>query len=1356
MGSFFDLLTRQLARHSIDQLKNFVDIQRGVLEDKGFEKVYRTLVVGFLREQKGLDRAQAGKLFASPVTYDGVLAWLYNLTNPDHELRDTCRTALCRHADYYKITAGQKRTNAWFVERFLKNLESELKKSANKSLLPLFAEVRADIQKEGEKTRDKIDAATEKVSGEIQDFRDTVEQYFTEQRDREQRPTQIDDAGEHITVAGKRVYDATAEPAPPVELPLIRCSLEAVDASEHKYRAVLSDGHGKTLHKHNFTLKPDDVFLLEANHFLENDGLRDFRQQLSLASDRTFTQRLGSHFYRLIIGGDGPLRDYLKANGALNNGFKFVLDLDTEAGLLWRVPWEFLRDSREFLGLSGKVHLLRRPLGAGELSLTAVPRPLRILVVVSNPADQGEFDSERALSNIQEAVDFARRQGWVELDYLEEATFARVQQRLSAFKPQAVHYIGHGGKNPSQKEAIKPPFSGEPGETFLAFQNDDGELAPLYGRELQRLLASPGGVQLLVLSGCMTGQTADSDALSGVGTALLHDNLPALVVMQYSVLVDTAIQFAKVFYEQIGRGESLSRALTHVRQVLAQGRGEHRADWGIPALYLRASHLQLVDPTAPPRPQPERATTTAIGDLPVVANFVGRTRELRRLRETVRNPRKPVIYLWGLGGIGKTSVTAKLIEKLDDEGALDGRLVIRCDYIEPTFAAVAEKLGNFISLQGKGGHAEAGLALQDSRYDLDTRVSLLNRAIKDRRYLIVFDNFESLFSEAAPQVGTLADAELNTFFRALFSHNWSGTFLFTCRYRWDMLIEEPGMQRFTCHLPLANCLLLHLPGLSPAQTRMLMRNLEALSQLTFSEQSRVLPLLLGHPHTIKLFDGYLKEHGLEAVLRDENIAGLGDRPVAQTAPAKIIEQLGDYFLDGLWARLSAPERQVLGLLSVFRSGLSEADLAKLVADPQALHTLRNYSLLQNAPREMAASPISRGEPGEASEAGSSLGQVHPVVRGYVESKVETGKLREYHLRAVDFLVQQQAARLPKIEGIDKWTPALLAKLAEMFAQRGQRQVAEHLTASLLQMHHHLFVAGEYEQADDLVNALWQFLAMLGRRELAKALLRQSIASLQGFSKYVALGNLATLLNDEGKWQQALKTYQQCIEYFEKSGNKQNAAVGMSQQAQIYQERGDYARALELEREALQIKEEIKDESAVIQHYRIAQLLFLMKKYDQALTAGEQALDKARAIENHQLEAACLHQLGLTLNKLDRPQEAFEKFQQSLAIEEELGNRAGQADSLGEMGKLLMNAGHHAEALQFLQRGMAINIELQDYVKAAIKLEKIGIVFERQGHFAEALEKYGEALRLKKQFHNQQGIAITENNIARVRGKMGGQ
>lgn len=1340
MESIFDLIAGPVASEAFNKLKDRWDVWKGELKDARFEKFYQTLVSSFLNTQKGLNKKQAKKFFADETTYEWVLLYLYRFTEPDSTLQAAAKEELVRRTDLFNISDGSKYSAAQLLDFFLEELETELRRDAHKSLLPHFADVRADIAESAAGLKSAIADSEEKIIAEIQSFR---EEFAAEQKAREEGAVQIDESGAKLIANRQTVYDSAAAPAPEPTLPLLRCTLEANDLDKHRYRAVISDESGEELLAHDFTLKPDDAFLQQAGHFLENDGLKDYRSQITLETDLTFIKRLGNYFYKLITGREAPLLKALGTNGKLKQGFQLLLTLDPRADLLWQAPWEYLHDGEEFLALSGRAALARARKGLGRLETPEIPPPLRILVVVSNPAGEGEFDGERALSAIQEALDYGRRRGWVELDYLEDATFANLQRRLNSFRPHALHYIGHGGRNPGDEKAIKPPYSGKPGETYLAFADENGDVMPLYGKDLKRLLAGDSSLRLLALSGCMTGQTAAADAFAGVGTSLLDQNLPALVVMQYSVLVDTAISFAKIFYEAIGRGESVSRALAQVRRALAHSRGEHRADWGIPALYLRAPSLRLVDPAAPPIARAAAAGESInVGDLPVVAGFVGRVGELRQLRETAKHPGKPFIYVWGLGGIGKTSLVAKLIEKLAREKAIDARLVIRCHQIEPSFAALAEKLGNFIKLQGKAGHADAGLMLQDGSYDMDTRVSLLNRALQNRRYLMVFDNFESFFSEKTPQVGRVADPSLGEFFRALFNHNWESTFLFTCRYPWDLLAEEPGMNRYAGGLPRENALLLHLPGLSPAQTRMVMKNLPQLSRLTFRQQEQVIPLLLGHPHTIHLFDGYLSKHSLGTVLADERITGggelgRGDSRIAPTeAPAAIIDQLGEYFMDDLWGQLNQEEKEALGRLAVFRAAVNPGAAA---VGPRALQTLLNYSLLQRQ------------------EENAALCQVHPVVAGYLESKTAKETQRKYHLQAVEFYVQQEAAKFPKLpEGIDRLTPQLLAQLARMLAQQGHTKPALALTETLLEIHHHLFAAGEFEQAAvGLVENLWPFLDMLGRRETAKTLLRRSIASLEGFSQYVAKGNLASLLNDEGKWQEALATYQECVEYFEKSGAKQQLAPTISAQALIHQERGDYEKALDLERQALKIQEEeVKnDNEIVIGYYRIAQLLFLMERYEEALTAGEQALAKAQAIGNSQLQAACLHQLGLTLKKLDRRPEAFARFQESLQIEEELGNRAGQGDTLSEIGTLLVQSGQPGAALQYHQRALELYYEGNNPIKIAIEIEKFGYAFEQQGHFAEALEKYREALRLQQQYGNPQMQRVVENHIARVQGKM---
>jgi tetratricopeptide (TPR) repeat protein len=674
----------------------------------------------------------------------------------------------------------------------------------------------------------------------------------------------------------------------------------------------------------------------------------------------------------------------------------------------------------------------------------------------------------------------------------------------------------------------------------------------------------------------------------------------------------------------------------------------------------------------------------------------------------------PAVFIYGLGGVGKTALAAKIIEKVKQDKSVDAVCVIRCDKIEPTFATVIEKVANFISYQGKEGHAQAGQLLKESRIAIDERVSLLNNAIKDDRYLFIFDNFESLFVGQAP-CGELRDEDLTRFFSSIFDHNWHSTFVFTCRYEWQLLSEKG--------LPVENLLTIHLPGLTGHQTIQYMNNLAGpLSRLDYKEQLRLLPLIQGHPKTIELLDSYLHKHTASQVLEDENLRG------------KVLEDIGAYFMDGLWQDLNTDEQEALGILAVFRSPLTAQDIQRLVHKKEALNKLTGYSLLQLE--------------------GEGRGYVvHPVVSEYVLAKIGKKECKKHHKKASDFYIHLQDDLLKSMPEEMRAEPLeVLGDVMKMLTQRGMREQVDAMANALLEIHHHLFEAGEYEQADDAVNAIVPFLYMQGLRELLKELLKKSIDSLKGFSKYVAMGNLATLLNAEGKWQEALDIHRECFEFFKSKDAKSQMATAISQQAQIYQDQGKYEQALNLEQDGLAFEEDNK-ENIVITHYRIAQLLFLMERYDEALKRGEGGLQMAHELRNQEIEAGFFHQLGSTLNMQNRPKEAFEHFNKSLAIHEQIGYKEGQADSLGEIGKLMLVEGQFKEALDCFQRALNSYRELDNPAKVAIVLEAIGVVFEEQGQYEEALIKYQEALQLETQYGSPQDIARTERNIARVRRKM---
>ena len=533
-------------------------------------------------------------------------------------------------------------------------------------------------------------------------------------------------------------------------------TIELRHLREDTYESRILDPQQRDILRCEFTFNEDDPFFVRGTRYLEEDG-----QRKDAHVEPGFIQRMGKHFYDLITAGKDDLKNHLRSNNELRSGFclTFALDnttvkekpqikepnnkddtlliklnealherqkanpdgierLSNSADLLWRVPWEYLHDGDEFLALSGKAYLTRKPRGLGELAVVKSPQPLRLLVVVSRPNRLPELNTEKEIGVIQEAIDSARRKGWLEIDYLETATLSNLRSKIKHFQPHILHYIGHGGKLPYSNE------------TYLAFEDDYRELKPIFGDDLRRITADSESLQLVVLSGCMTAQTHHQDALRGIGTALLQDSLPAVLAMQYSILDESGIEFASKFYEELSRGSSVLEAVNEVRLRLYDLRGKDRADWGLPALYLRTPEIRLIDTTVPPTPQATKPEQVDIGGLPVVRGFVGRKDEITDIRQAINQPQMPAVYIYGLGGVGKTALTAKVIEKVKQDKSVEAVCVIRCDKIEPTFASVIEKVANFISFQGRDGHARAGQLLKESSIAIDERVSMLNNAIK--------------------------------------------------------------------------------------------------------------------------------------------------------------------------------------------------------------------------------------------------------------------------------------------------------------------------------------------------------------------------------------------------------------------------------------------------------------------------------------------------------------------------------------------------------------------------------------------------------------------------------------------------
>jgi tetratricopeptide (TPR) repeat protein len=998
-------------------------------------------------------------------------------------------------------------------------------------------------------------------------------------------------------------------------------------------------------------------------------------------------------------------------------------------------------------------------------------------VVVSAPDDQRPLDTEEEIGAIQRALDEATRAGRVEVEYLDDATLPAIGEALRRFRPHVLHYTGHGYYDKTKAAS------------FLALEDDDGCTRLAGIADLRPLLHDDPDLRLALLSGCQTAQTSDVDAFAGVATGLLAEAVPAVLAMQYSILDQSGITLAAAFYAALAEGATPIEAAHRVRIALWQDREGPGYDWGIPALYLRAPEMRLVgaDDGRGDRPvAPTRGLLLDVGGLPLPPHFVGRKPELRALRRALADSDVTAAYVRGIGGMGKSSLAAKFLERPGLPP--DGVLVIRCN--ETAALDIPVKLARWLEAQGKASHAEAAALLLDSRLDPADRTRQAIARIADRRYVLVFDNFESVMdfpaqghaepsrgeASQSPEDETLrraaaqgdsafavADPDLAAFFDGLLAARWRGLSLFTVRYRWAALEEYLGR---------GATVELHLPELTAPQAIMLMDNLPRLRREPIATKLAVYRKVGGHPKSIELLEGWLASGRVTDLLADPSLDGM------------LAQQWADYFLRALLAQLTAGERDALARLCIFETSLDQEAFEYAEIKPAWVRRWLDLSLVQRAgggmpdiPPHMQGVWALLPESEKRKFAPPEAYTVHPVVRESLVGRMAKDERRSAHKWAAKFYgrpfveVARQAVAGSSTLEARSWTDEEIEDEARNgaveFAVRRTDDLAQARAAigRCLAWREHLFAAGEFEAAGEIVTAVYDILARWGERDRAKALLRGSIGTLEGFTKAVAQGNLANLLQEEGKLAEALATHEAGYRTFEADGAKQQMAAALTQIASVYQDQGNYDKAIGYEERSLAIeRERDNEEGQAISLHQISMLYRHKEDYAAALARSQEAETLFRKLGMELHMATTLHEQGIIYAKLARAateeaeagrqsQAAFGRFTESLATERRIGNEVGTASTLNELGKLLRDVGQMKDAIAMHSEALEIHQRANNPAKVGLTLEFLGSVHERQGQLAAALEKYQQALELYRQYAPPE-VERCKRNIALLRGKMG--
>ena len=122
--------------------------------------------------------------------------------------------------------------------------------------------------------------------------------------------------------------------------------------------------------------------------------------------------------------------------------------------------------------------------------------------------------------------------------------------------------------------------------------------------------------RLVVLNSCQSGRTGTRDLFSSSAATLVRRGTSAVAAMQFVVSDESAITFARGFYESLSKGQTIDQA-TQSGRISILGGGS--LEWVAPVLYVRGDTSRLFDVTPP-----VVGEATIVDDRPPVDDFVER------------------------------------------------------------------------------------------------------------------------------------------------------------------------------------------------------------------------------------------------------------------------------------------------------------------------------------------------------------------------------------------------------------------------------------------------------------------------------------------------------------------------------------------------------------------------------------------------------------------------------------------------------------------------------------------------------------------------------------------------------------
>ncbi len=689
-----------------------------------------------------------------------------------------------------------------------------------------------------------------------------------------------------------------------------------------------------------------------------------------------------------------------------------------------------------------------------------------------------------------------------------------------------------------------------------------------------------------------------------MSTPLLLGGIPAVMSMQYSVADVSATSFTEKFYTEISSGTPIDKALTDARKQLYLNEVRGTVDFATPVLYSDDPDCLCTEEKKPEVLKPgfkfdkeityKKNIVLTLEQLGT--KFIGRRKELRRIKEAFFSRGTRAVVLHGIGGIGKTVISTKIAEKIEKQ--FDGIYAFDCGS-GLKIEEILIQLNEFL----KRIDVNALDEVVTSQAPIDIKINYLAQVLTQIKLLLIFDNFDSLLKKEGGR-WELTNPVLKKGLKSLINQCKEGSrFIFTSRYTFNL---TDG--RITGEIDEIN-----IGELSQPEAIMVMNRFPEIAKEDFYTKRDIYEKIGGHPYTINIFGKHARIKSVEEVLKD--IAHVNRDMVEFT------------LLDKSYEALSENARNLITRTAVFKKSVPLSALKWMVKNNS------ESPKIDNQINEL----IHWGLIIKIEDKQEETYQVHTLVKDFIKERIGNQEWKKWLIKAAEYY-----------EDLFEKTKILLDLLdaRELYFTAGEYDKAGTIVSNVTEYLHRWgfidLVQSLNEQTVNTSSGLVKATALhnLGiiyqsQGEYKKALEKYNesliISKELGDKKGIAdtlhqLGNIHYL---QGKYEKALEKYNESLKIEKELGNKQGIAQSLHQLGMIYQDQGEYEKALEKYNESLKIKKELGDKQGIANTlHQLGMIFHYQSEYEKALEKYNESLKISKDLSDKQGIASTLGQLGM--------------------------------------------------------------------------------------------------------------------------------